>query len=55
MAARYKTKDQAKLAFIESINRSQERQMMPRPTIFRDKTKYNRAARKQRLCREYLI
>lgn len=34
-------------AKLDTIKHSRERELMPRPTVFRDKTKYNRNALKQ--------
>lgn len=49
MAKRHhaKTKDKALRKKLELINMSTERREMPRPTVFRDKSKYDRNRQKQ--------
>ncbi len=47
-----KTKDKALQEKIDLINRSTERREMPRPTVFKDKSKYDRNKQKQSFRRE---
>lgn len=48
-----KTKDAAKKQKLELIAASTERRIMPRPTVFRDKSKYDRNASKHELKMAY--
>lgn len=48
-----KTKDTAKRQKLELIAASTERRAMPRPTVFRDKSKYDRNAAKRELRMAY--
>lgn len=49
-----KTKDKALQEKLDLINRSTERREMPRPAVFKDKTKYDRNRQKQSMRREYV-
>ncbi len=54
MAKRHhaKTKDKAAQAKLELIAMSTERREMPRPTVFKDKSKYDRNKAKQSFRKE---
>lgn len=46
MRQHIKTKDKAKQQVIRNMNAVADRTPMPRPTVFRDKSKYNRQSSK---------
>lgn len=47
MKQHVKCKDKAKQEKVRMMNATSERTPMPRPTVFRDKTKYNRQSFKK--------
>lgn len=49
MKQHVKTKDKAKQEKIRLINASTERREMPRPTVFKDKSKYDRNRSKKNM------
>lgn len=46
MRQHVKTKDRAKQEKLRAINASSERKLMPRPAVFRDRSKYDRKSSK---------